>query len=460
MLLTILVSLTVILLIAVSALLLARIAELNKCVIELEKKHSSDITAILTRHDGINTNQERGEKTFREEIARNREELNTSLKHTSEAIAAAMRDVSNLQNEQLNAFSARLREFGEGTYKQLQVLNEASRHDLTQMRSTIETNIKSLQDDNAKKLEEMRVTVDEKLQSTLEKRLTASFQQVSERLEQVHKGLGEMQSLASGVGDLKKVLTNVKTRGTWGEIQLANLLEQVLSPEQYEANVQTKPKTQERVDFAIKLPGNTTNDAPVWLPLDSKFPQEDYHRLIEAQESANPELAEQAMKQLEARIKLEAKSIRDKYIEPPFTTDFALMFLPTEGLYAEVIRRPGLVDKIQLEYRVNVVGPTTLAALLNALQMGFRTLTIQKRSSEVWSYLADVKKHFGAFGDLLAKAHERIRQASDEIEKAGTRSRTIENKLKKFEELPGSGVDAIGTQDVIPEPLLGQMQKN
>ena len=409
---TILSSLTIILLIAIAVTLLARLAGLNKRIEELEKKHSSDITAILTKHDGISSGQERGERSFREEIAKNREEISTSLKNVS----------------------------------------EASRHDLTQMRQTIETNLKSLQEDNSKRLEEMRVTVDEKLQSTLEKRLTASFQQVSERLEQVHKGLGEMQNLAVGVGDLKKVLTNVKTRGTWGEIQLANLLEQVLSTEQYEANVQTKPKTQERVDFAVKLPGESS-DAPVWLPIDSKFPQEDYQRLVEAQDAANAELAEQAMKQLEARIKLEAKSIRDKYIEPPFTTDFALMFLPTEGLYAEVIRRPGLVDKIQREFRVNVVGPTTLAALLNALQMGFRTLTIQKRSSEVWAYLADVKKHFGAFGDLLAKAHERVKQASDVIEDAGRRSRTIETKLKKFEELPGATTLA-------DEVLIEQMQNN
>ena len=460
MLLTILSSLTIVLLIAIAVTLLARLASLNKRIEELEKKHSSDITAILTKHDGISVGQERGERSFREEIAKNREELSASLKNTTESIATNMRDVSKLQNEQLNAFSMRLKEFGEGTYKQLQSLNEASRHDLTQMRSTIETNLKTLQEDNAKKLEEMRVTVDEKLQSTLEKRLTASFLQVSERLEQVHKGLGEMQNLAIGVGDLKKVLTNVKSRGTWGEIQLGSLLEQVLSTEQYEANVQTKPKTQERVDFAIKLPGASDTESPVWLPIDSKFPQEDYQRLVEAQDAANPELAEQAMKQLENRIKLEAKSIRDKYIEPPSTTDFALMFLPTEGLYAEVIRRPGLVDKIQREFRVNVVGPTTLAALLNALQMGFRTLTIQKRSSEVWTYLADVKKHFGAFGDLLAKAHERVKQASDVIEDAGRRSRTIETKLKKFEELPGAGVEALSTQDIVPEQLIGQMQKN
>ncbi len=439
MLLTILSSLTVVLLIIIAALVLSRISVLNKRIEELEKKHSTDISVILTKHDGISSGQERGERSFRDEIAKNREELTVSLKNTTESIATNMRDVSKLQNEQLNAFSMRLKEVGEATYKQLQSLNEASRHDLTQMRQTIETNLKTLQEDNAKKLEEMRVTVDEKLQSTLENRLTAAFKKVDDRLEQVHKGLGEMQNLAIGVGDLKKVMTNVKSRGTWGEIQLGSLLEQILTAEQYEANVQVKPKTQSRVDFAIKLPGENSS-APVWLPLDSKFPLEDYQRLVEAQEAANPELAEQAMKQLETQIKNQAKSIRDKYIEPPFTTDFALMFLPTEGLYAEVIRRPGLVDRIQNESRVNVVGPTTLAALLNALQMGFRTLTIQKRSSEVWAYLADLKKTFGDFGGLLTKAHDRIKQAEDEIVKAGSRSRTIENKLKKFEDLPGTTI--------------------
>ena len=259
-----------------------------------------------------------------------------------------------------------------------------------------------------------------------------------------------MQTLAAGVGDLKKVLTNVKTRGTWGEMQLANLLEEILSPDQYEENVQTKPRSQERVDFAIKLPGQ--DDHPVWLPIDSKFPQEDYQKLVEAHEAGDPALAEQAHKQLEARIKLEGKTIRDKYLSPPRTTDFGLLFLPTEGLYAEVVRMPGLIDRMQRDYRVNVVGPTTLAALLNSLQMGFRTLSIQKRSSEVWKLLADIKKHFGSFGDLLGKAYDKVQQAGKVIEDAGRRSRTIETKLKKVQELPGSELDQ--------ESLIESMQKN
>lgn len=409
------------LLIAITAILLTRIASLNSRLEGLEKQHGADISSIVTKQDhGLNS-LEKTEKSFRDEMSRNREEL-----------------------------AGTLRNFGDLIDKQLKNINNASRQDLTQMRQVIETNIKNLQTENTKKLDEMRLTVDEKLQSTLEKRISLSFKEVSDRLEQVYKGLGEMQSLAIGVGDLKKVLTNVKTRGTWGEMQLANLLEEILSPEQYEANVQTKPKTQERVDFAIKLPGQ--DDHPVWLPIDSKFPQEDYQRLLEAQESANPELADQAIKQLEARIKLEAKSIRDKYLEPPYTTDFGLMFLPTEGLYAEVIRRPGLMDKLQREFRVNVVGPTTLAALLNSLQMGFRTLTIQKRSSEVWKLLADIKKHFGSFGDLLAKAHEKVQQAGKVIEDASRRSRTIESKLKKVEELPGLELDQ--------EVFIEQVAKN
>jgi len=318
-------------------LLRSQIQALTNKLIELEKYQIENLGVLKVKQESFLQQQDKNERGFREEIARNREELGITIKS-----------------------------FGDN-----------SRQDLGQMRQTIETNIKQLQEENSKKLEEMRITVDEKLQNTLEKRLDLSFKQVSERLEQVYKGLGEMQSLAAGVGDLKKVLTNIKTRGTWGEVQLSNLLEQVLSPGQYEANVQVKPNTQTRVDFAIKLPGDPDSGQPVWLPIDSKFPQEDYQRLVEAQEQGNLELAEAAGKELENKIKLEAKSIKEKYIEPPYTTDFALMFLPTEGLYAEVIRKPGLVDKLQREMKINIVGPTTLAALLNSLQMGFRTLALQ-----------------------------------------------------------------------------------
>lgn len=349
-----------------------------------------------------------------------KEDSSKNLKDSSESLTSHVRDLSKSQQNQLSSFGDALKGFGDNNYKQL----------------------KSLQESNEKKLEEMRVTVDEKLQSTLEKRLDSSFKQVSERLEKVHAGLGEMQNLATGVGDLKKVLTNVKTRGTWGEMQLGNLLEDIMAPEQYQANVGIKKKSQERVDFAIKLPGDSNTDEPVWLPIDAKFPQEDYQRLVEAQESSDPVLSDAASKQLENRIKLEAKSISEKYIDPPQTTDFALLYLPTEGLYAEVLRMPGLIDGLQKKFRINVVGPTTLAAFLNSLQMGFRTLTLQKRSSDVWLLLSDIKKHFGSFGDLLAKAHDKVEQAGKVIEDAGKRSRTIETKLRKVQELPVTSVQA------------------
>jgi DNA recombination protein RmuC len=264
---------------------------------------------------------------------------------------------------------------------------------------------------------------------------------VSERLELVHKGLGEMQTLASGVGDLKKVLTNVKTRGTWGEIQLGNLLEQILTLEQYAQNVVTKKGSNERVEFAIKLPGRDKNDSVVWLPIDAKFPLEDYQKLVEAQEQANLGLIEEFGKLLETRIKSEAKDIREKYIDPPHTTDFGILFLPVEGLYAEVLRRPGLCDLLQREYRVTITGPTTLAALLNSLQMGFRTLAIEKRSSEVWVVLGAIKTEFAKFGELLDKTHKKLEEASNIIDDATKKSRTIEKKLNKVQELPLSKQD-------------------
>jgi DNA recombination protein RmuC len=288
----------------------------------------------------------------------------------------------------------------------------------------------------------MRQTVDEKLQSTLEKRLSESFKQVSERLEAVHKGLGEMRSLANGVGDLKKVLTNVKTRGTWGEIQLGELLEQVMTPDQIARNVAVKRGSAERVDFAIVLPGRGAEDEDVLLPIDAKFPMEDYQRLVDAQETGDPLAAAEAGKQLDARIKSEARSIRDKYLNPPRTTDFAILFLPTEGLYAEVLRRAGLAD-LQRDHRIVLAGPTTLAALLNSLQMGFRTLAIQKRSSEVWTLLGAVKTNFGQFTGLLDKVNTKLQQASNTIEDATKKSRTIEKKLNRVEELPEASASAL-----------------
>ncbi|KND55589.1 DNA recombination protein RmuC [Candidatus Paraburkholderia kirkii] len=312
------------------------------------------------------------------------------------------------------------------------------------MRATLEARLKDIEANNATKLEEMRRTVDEKLHATLEQRLGESFKLVSERLEQVHRGLGEMQTLAAGVGDLKKVLTNVKTRGTWGEVQLESLLEQLLTPDQYAKNVATVPKSSERVEFAVKLPGRhdapgAPGDAatPVWLPIDAKFPREDYERLIDAQERADPVAVEEASRALEGRLRAEAKSIAQKYVAPPHTTDFALLFLPTEGLYAEVLRRPGLSDALQREHRVSVAGPTTLTALLNSLQMGFRTLAIEKRSSEVWQVLGAVKTEFGKFGEVLARTKSQLETVTRSIEAAQTRTRQMNKRLRDVEALPG-----------------------
>ena len=375
----------------------------------------------------------------REETAnsdkRTREELSQSLKGSSDSLLMRLTEHFGMHKNQLDSFS-----------KQLGEMTKLNQEKLEQMRNTVEKQLRILQEENSKKLEQMRATVDEKLQTTLEKRLGESFKQVSERLEQVYKGLGEMRSLASGVGDLKKVLTNVKTRGTWGEIRLGNILEQILTPEQYEMNVPTKKNSNDRVEFAIKLPGQDVDkETIVWMPIDSKFPQEDYQRLIDAQEAADKEQAEKSIKSLETRIKSEAKKIKEKYIDPPYTTDFGIMFLPIEGLYAEVLRRPGLCDTLQREYRVVVTGPTTLAALLNSLQMGFRTLAIEKRSSEVWELLGVVKTQFGQFGDALSKTKKKLQEASNSIDRAEVRTRAIERKLRDVQELPEKdAVESIG----------------
>jgi DNA recombination protein RmuC len=303
------------------------------------------------------------------------------------------------------------------------------------MRTTVETQLKALQEDNSRKLEQMRTTVDEKLHNTLEQRLGQSFKIVSDRLEQVHKGLGEMQTLATGVGDLKKVLTNVKTRGVIGEYQLENILEQMMTPEQYAKNVKTKQGSNAMVEFAIKLPGKKEDEQIVWLPLDAKFPTEDYQVLLSAYDNSDSELIETTRKQLAGRIRLFAKEILTKYIDPPHTTDFGIMFLPFEGLYAEVLRL-GLFEAIQREFKIVISGPTTLAAFLNSLQMGFRTLAIEKRSSEVWEILGAVKTEFGKFGAILEKTQKKLRETSNVIEQAGVRTRAIERKLRNVQELP------------------------
>ncbi|CVK19855.1 DNA recombination protein RmuC [Sporomusa sphaeroides] len=395
-------------------------------LMKASKPGQIDITPLKQ----LTYNQERLETALRDELGKNRQELTFNVKVLREELALQLHNFTNSNDQK---------------FMRLTQLNEQK---LDKLRETVETKLIAIQDDNSKKLEEMRATVDEKLHATLEKRLGESFQLVSERLEQVHKGLGEMQQLAVGVGDLKKVLSNVKTRGIWGEMQLASLLEQVLTPEQYAANVATKRGSQDRVEFAVRLPGRDSSETTVWLPIDAKFPQEDYQRLLEAQEAANSELAAAAAAGLETRIRQEAKTIREKYIDPPNTTDFAILFLPVEGLYAEVLRRPGLCDILQREYRINVTGPTTLAALLNSLQMGFRTLAIEKRSSEVWTILGAVKTEFGKFGDVLMKTKEKLDQASRQIDAAAVRTRAIERKLKTVEQLPvPTAVEVLGQYD-------------
>lgn len=369
--------------------------------------------------------QEKLQRLVKDEIAENRRESSSSLRLFNDSVLARMSDIATLQARQLDTFS-----------QQLLALTQSNDQKLERLRETVEERLKLLQADNNKQLEQMRVTVDEKLHATLEQRLGESFKLVSERLELVHKGLGEMQTLASGVGDLKRVLTNVKTRGIWGEIHLGNLLEQILTVEQYAQNVATKKGSADRVEFAVKLPGRDKSEGAVWLPIDAKFPQEDYQRLLDAQDQANPVMAEEAAKCLESRVKTEAKNIREKYLDPPHTTDFAILFLPVEGLYAEVLRRPGLSDILLREYRVVVTGPTTLAALLSSLQMGFKTLAVEKRSSEVWALLGAVKTEFGRFGDMLDKTQKKLQEASNSIETAAQKSRTIQRKLKAVQELP------------------------
>lgn len=303
-----------------------------------------------------------------------------------------------------------------------------------QLRATLNERLAAIQSDNAAKLEEMRKTVDEKLHATLEARLTQSFQLVSERLDLVHRGLGEMQTLAADVGDLKRVFTNVKTRGTWGEVQLDSLISQLLTAEQYAKNVATRPNSNERIEFAVRLPGS--GDKPLWLPIDAKFPLEDYQRLLDAHEAADLDAAEAAARALETRLRNEAKTIREKYIEPPFTTDFAVLYLPTEGLYAEALRRPGLAESLQREFRVTLAGPTTIAAFLNSLQLGFRTLAIEKRAHEVWQVLGQVKTEFSRFGEVIEATKRKLDEARNKFDQVGTRTRAIERRLRDVEALP------------------------
>lgn len=366
-----------------------------------------------------------------------REEVVTLIKSLNESILKQISELSQMQKNQLDTF-----------LRQIIVLTQSNEQKLESLRGVVEQKLKDIQADNSLKLEQMRATVDEKLHETLEKRLGESFQLVRSQLDLVGQGLGEMKVLATGVGDLKKVLTNIKTRGTWGEIQLGNLLEQILAPEQYGKNVNTKKGSRENVEFALRLPGK--EDHTVWLPIDAKFPKEDYERLLAAQDAANVILADEAIKAIEIRVKQEAKDIKDKYLDPPNTTDFGILFLSTEGLYAEVLRIPGLGDTLQREFRVMVAGPTTLAALLNSLQMGFKTLAIEKRASEVWSLLGAVKTEFGKFGDLLDKAHEQITKVGDTIDLSLRKTRTIERRLREVQVLPAS--ESAKLLEALPEP--------
>jgi DNA recombination protein RmuC len=419
-----------------SALLGAGVLALIAVVAFLLLRSRRSDAELASKIEGLERAQERGETMVRDEFSRNREESASAARSQRDELSSSLKNVSDTTLKSLIEISAMLR------VQIDQVTNQARR-----LTDNVDLRLKELREENTQQIEKMRATVDEKLHSTLEKRLGESFKLVSERLEQVHHGLGAMQQLASDVGGLQRVLTNVKSRGGWGEVQLGSLLEQLLTREQFERNVQTRDETSERVDYAIRLPGDE-NGAPVWLPVDAKFPVEDYQRLVVAQESNNLAGIDAAMKNLETQLRKSAKDICAKYINPPKTTDFALMFLPTEGLYAEAIRRVGLVEQVQRECRVVFAGPTTLAALLNSLQMGFRTLAIQKRSSEVWNLLAGVKTEFGKFGDALAAVRDKLDQAARKMEDVDVRSRVLAKKLRTVEELPDN-----------PQPLLPELLK-
>ncbi len=428
---------------------------------------ADEFTAVLEK------TTERTERELRGEVQASargtRQELAGLLAEFQRSIGAQVTGVATLQNGQIDAFAQQLaktgeanalqleamrhaitlqaksgreeqanalRHFGDTLNQTLATLTESNAQRMGEIRATLEAKIRDLQSDNGARLEEMRRTVDEKLHATLEHRLGESFKLVSDRLDKVHQGLGEMQQLAIGVGDLKRVLTNVKSRGTWGEVQLGILLEQMLTADQYAKNVETVPGSGERVEFAIKLPGLIDGGTPVWMPIDAKFPKEQYERMADAADRADAEGVALAVRDLERVLKSEARTICEKYISPPLTTDFGILFLPTEGLYAEVMRRPGLADEIQRTCRITIAGPSTLCALLNSLQMGFRTLALEKRSSEVWQVLGAVKTEFGKFGDVLATTKLTLERAAKNIEQAETRSRQMSRKLKSVEALP------------------------
>ena len=445
---------TVVLLLALGALNLALLVMLWRS--RPNTDHSAEqaqqqFQQLQQVQQAIATSSERLERELRTEVQESarggRQEVMQTLATFQHTLVQQSAEATRTQNSQMDAFAQQLallqKTLSDTLTQQVQMLSEANARRLSEMRGTLETQLAQLQQSNTSKLDEMRQTVDEKLQATLQARLGESFKQVADRLEQVHKGLGEMNTLAQGVGDLKHLLTNVKTRGMFGEAQLASLLEQVLAPDQYAAQHPTIPGSKNRVDFAIRLPGRSDDGQPVWLPIDAKFPNEDYERLLDAQSRADAVQAELCGKALEARVRLEAKSIAEKYLAPPHTTDFAILFLPTEGLYAEVLRRPGLMESLQRDHRVTLSGPTTLMAMLNSLQMGFRTLALEKRSSEVWQVLGAVKTEFGKFGDVLAKVKEQTQTVLNTLDKAQTRSNVMHRALRTVDALPEAQAESL-----------------
>lgn len=441
-------------LLALSAAVLALLLWLS-----LRPRESHELKALVEGlAQGSRQESERLERGLRGDVQASAQATRQELGHTlgmfQQSVLAQAGDVARMQNEQIDSFRVQLaqmaehqantlKRFADTLNEQLRTVGEANERRMGEVRLAVEQKLAALQQGNEQKLEQMRATVDEKLHATLEQRLGESFKQVADRLEQVHKGLGEMQSLARDVGSLSRVLSNVKTRGTLGEVQLAALLEQVFTPEQFARNVETVPHSNARVDFAIKLPGRRDDGAPMWLPIDCKFPREDYERLLEAQEAADREGVEAAARAIEMRLRQEARSIREKYIATPHTTDFGILFVPTEGLYAEALRRPGLVEALQREHRITLAGPTTLLATLTSLQMGFRTLALEKRSAEVWEVLGAVKTEFAKFGDVLAKTKKKLDEASKTIDAAEVRTRAMARSLRGVEALPDERAQAL-----------------
>jgi DNA recombination protein RmuC len=434
-------------------------------IVSISKKVRVDFTDINSKMQESNFEIRKIDPLIRSEFASNREEiqrhskesrleLSQNLKENREEMALALKSFEE-------RFSSNVKEFNDlqrQKFSELHLRQEQLRKDtelnLERIRETVEKRLSNLQEENSKKLEEMRNTVDEKLQSTLEKRFNESFTLISERLELVHKGLGEMQSLASSVGDIKRVMTNVKSRGIMGEYQLANILEDLLTADQFERNVKTKPGSAAMVEFAVKLPNQNSTDKPLWLPIDCKFPKEDYEALVDAYDEADPEKLDSLRKAFKAAIIKSAKDINEKYLDPPNTTEYGIMFLPFESLYAEVLRTPGLFEHLQKTFKIVITGPTTLSALLNSLQMGFRTLAIEKRSSEVWDILSVVKKEFGQFGTVLEKTKKKLQEATNTI--AGVRTRAIERQLRNVQELPSADAPVIAGNSLMIDSSRGE----